>query len=258
MLTPSVGDSTQENLIDSEQSNRARMQGLNIAAAGVDDPFKRPVASVGAHLPPKYADILMEAQETYSEDSLTTDWNTDPYALDPDTTTHYIESYFTNINDNLYHMLPRRRFLLWLQSCRSKTPDDKMLLYSMLTMGTVFSDRPDRLFAMKRFSRTARYAVERSQNSLSLQLSQSRIIMSQWYYAIGSLVQSWDSIGAAVRMVCGLQYNMESGGIMVDQSNACEYGLHPHALMECRRRTFWVAYLMDVSAWVKATPDGGC
>lgn len=222
------------------------MQGLNIAA-GVEDPFKRPVASVGPHLSPRYAELLMEMQETYSEDSLTADWNRDPYALDPDTTMHYIDSYFTNINDNLYHMLPRRCFLLWLQSRQSKTPDDKMLLYSMLAMGTVFSDRPDRLVAMKRYSRTARYAVERSRSSLSLQLAQSRIIMSQWYYAIGALVQSWDSVGAAVRVVCGLRYNMESGGVMVEDE-VCEYGLHPQALMECRRRTFWVAYLMDVSA----------
>lgn len=246
MRTPSAGDSAQE-MNDPEQSYRPRMQGLNIAAAGVDD-TSRHVANVERRLPPKYAEILMEVKEIGSEHSPASDWSVDPYELDPDITTHYVECYFTNVNDSLYHMFPRRRFFLWLQSCQFKSPDDKMLLYSMLTMGCVFSDRPDRLPAMRRYSRMARYAVERSQHSLSLQLAQTRVILSLWYYAIGALVKSWDSVGAAVRTVCGLRYNMESGGVIVDQNKACEYGLHPQALMECRRRTFWVAYLLDVSA----------
>lgn len=231
-------------MTDQEQSYKARMRGPNVAAF---DDTKRPVAMSESQLPPSYADILMEIKEIDPEDSLAGFWNTDPYGVDPETTWHYMESYFSNVNDSLYHMFPRGRFSLWLQSSQIKSLEDKMLLYSMLTLGTVFSDRPDRLIAMRRFSRTARYAVERSQHSLSLQLAQSRIILGLWYYAVGALVQSWDSIGAAVRIVCGLRYNLESGGVIVDRSHICEYGLHPQALMECRRRTFWVAYLMDVS-----------
>lgn len=220
------------------------MQGLNIAS--VED-SKRLAAVTESQLSPEYADILMEIQEIDAEDPLANVWNADPYSVDPETTTHYMESYFSNVNDTLYHIFPRRRFSLWLQSVQVKSLEDKMLLYSILTLGTVFSDHPDRLIAMRRFSRTARYAVERTQHRLSLQLAQSRIILGLWYYAVGALVQSWDSIGSAMRIICALRYNMESGGVIVDRNHVCEYGLHPQALMECRRRTFWTAYLLDVS-----------
>ena len=245
MITPSAADSTQESMSDPEKSFGSRMQG-SLLASSADEP-RRPVSGAESQLSPEYAEILMEMKEIDHGDSITEVWNTDPYGFDPDVTIHYMESYFANVNDSLYHMFPQRRFFLWLQSCQKKSLEDKMLLYSMLTMGTVFSDRPDRLIAMRRYSRTARYAVERCQHSLSLQLAQSRIILSLWFYAVGALVRSWDSIGAVVRIVCGLRYNMESGGVIVDRSHSCEYGLHPQALMECRRRTFWVAYLMDVS-----------
>lgn len=244
MHIPSAVDSASE-IADSEKSYAARTQGLNIASASVDE-ASQCIGSAEPHLVPKYAEILMDVNEIGSESSPVPVWNMDPYSLDPDTTMHYVESYFTNVNDTLYHTFPRRRFFLWLQSSQ-KSLNDKTMLYSMLTMGSIFSDRPDRLMAMRRYSRVAQHAVERSQHSLSLQLAQSRIILSLWYYAIGALVKSWDLTGAAARTVCGLRYNMESGGVIVDQSQAREYGLHPQALMECRRRTFWVAYLMDVS-----------
>jgi hypothetical protein len=201
-----------------------------------------------ARATPDYTEILMEMRDLDPHDPLAHEWNTDPYENDAELTTHYVENYFTYVNDSLYYIFPRRRFLLWLRSCHTKSLEDKMLLYSMMTLGAIFSDRPDRLAAMKRASRTARYAVEHSRHNLSLQLAQSRIIMSLWYYAIGALEKSWDAVGAAVRTVCGLRYNVELGGVIVDRDRVCEYGLHPQALIECRRRTFWVAFLMDVSA----------
>ena len=242
MRTPSAVESAQE-MTDTESYRRRSSNQVS------DDASRR---FAGESRCPEYADILSEIKEMSPEDLPANDWNTDPYKADPDTTAHYIDTYFTHINDSLFHIFPRRRFSLWLQSCQSKSLQDKMLLYSMMTLGCVFSDRPERATAMRMYSRTARYALERSQHDLSLQFAQSRIIMGLWYYAIGALVRSWDSIGAAVRTVCGLRYHLESGGIVVDRSQACEYGLHPQALMECRRRTFWVAFLMDVSALLQA------
>ena len=189
----------------------------------------------------------MDVNNFDPDDPLALEWNTDPYEADPEATTHYIETYLTHVNDNLYPIFPRRRFLLWLKSGTTRSLDDKMLLYCMLAMGCILSDRPDKLVAMKRYARTARYVVEHNRNTLTLQMAQSRIIMGLWYYAIGAMLKSWDSVGAAVRTVCGLRYNIESGGVVVDQSQVCEYGLHPQALIECRRRTFWVAFLLDVS-----------
>ncbi|KAE8144662.1 hypothetical protein BDV25DRAFT_134476 [Aspergillus avenaceus] len=242
MLAPSAMEGIQDSLLDSEQQRRMRMQGSGRVSVGTEEFPKRPSVLV----PQDYNEILTEMKDLDPQDPIACDWSIDPYEADPELTIHYVETYFNYINDRLYYMLPRKRFLLWLRSCHTKSLDDHMLLYSMMSLGAVFSDRPDRAIALRRYSRTARYAVERSQHSLTLQLAQSRIIMSLWFYAIGALVKSWDAAGAAVRTVCGLRYNVESGGVIVDQSQqTCEYGLHPQALIECRRRTFWIAFMMD-------------
>ncbi|KAL3478365.1 hypothetical protein BJX99DRAFT_269245 [Aspergillus californicus] len=241
MLTPSAVDSNHESVTDFDHQYPASLQR---APDGYENIPRHLVDSAGP-TSINYAEILTEIKDLDADDPLANDWRADPYALDPEIATHLIETYFTFINDRLYYIFPRRRFILWLKSCRTKSLDDNMLIYSMMALGSVFSDRPDRMLALKRYSRTARYALEHSQHSLSLQLAQSRIIMSLWYYAIGALVKSWDAAGAAVRTVCGLRYNVEMGGVIVEQNQSCEYGLHPQALIECRRRTFWVAFLMD-------------
>ncbi|KAL4918477.1 hypothetical protein BDW62DRAFT_65563 [Aspergillus aurantiobrunneus] len=241
MLTPSAVDSNHESVTDFDRQYAARLQSIS---GGHPNMPRHSIDSVGSDFT-DYAEILTEIKDLDAHDPLTNDWKTDPHAVDQESTIHFTETYFTYVNDRLYYMLPRRRFLLWLKSCHTKSLDDKMLVYSIMALGCVFSDRPDRMTAMKRYSRTARYALEHSQHSLTLQLAQSRIIMSLWYYAIGALVKSWDAAGAAVRAVCGLRYNVEFGGVIVEQSQSCEYGLHPQALIECRRRTFWIAFLTD-------------
>ncbi|PYH45769.1 Zn(II)2Cys6 transcription factor [Aspergillus saccharolyticus JOP 1030-1] len=247
MITPSAVDTTQDTM-DYEPRFRPKAHS-----------FARP-SSVAEELPsnrasvvsPDYAAVLKEMKTPNPQDPLVSDWNTDPYEAEPELTVHYVESYFNYVNDRLYYIFPRNRFLLWLTSCHDKSLEDTMLLYAMMALGSVFSDRPDRVMAMRKYARTARYAVEHGQDSLSLQLAQTHIIMSMWYCAIGALVKSWDAAGAAVRTVCGLRYNVEAGGVIVDQNQPCEYGLHPQALIECRRRTFWVAFLKDRTTCVYA------
>ncbi|KAL4771815.1 hypothetical protein BDW60DRAFT_223274 [Aspergillus nidulans var. acristatus] len=242
MLTPSAVDSNHDNITDLDRQYAARPQHL---PGELERMPRHSTGSAASSPSADYAEILTEIKDLDEHDPLATDWRTDPYAVDPESATHFTETYFTYVNDRLYYLFPRRRFLLWLKSCHTKSLADNMLLYCMMALGSVFSDRPGKITAMRRYSRIARYALEHSQHSLSLQLAQSRIIISLWYYAIGALVKSWDAAGAAVRTVCGLRYNVEMGGVIVEQSQPCEYGLHPQALIECRRRTFWIAFLTD-------------
>lgn len=240
-------ESAQESLGDPDLLDRLKGR---ISISG-DDLSQRSLDSTEPpphHPSTELADILVEIKDLDLDDPLTSDWDTDPFEVDPESTAHYIECYFNYINDSLFYIFPRRQFMAWLQSCRTRTLDDKMLLYAMMTLGGVFSDHSDRFMVMKRNARTARYAVEHSQHELSLQLAQSRIVLALWYFAVGALVKSWDAIGAAIRTVCGLRYNLESGGIRFDPSQVCEFGLQPPALIECRRRTFWMAFLLDVSS----------
>ncbi|OQE82235.1 hypothetical protein PENNAL_c0037G11350 [Penicillium nalgiovense] len=245
MLMSSAQETTYETMAETDKAFRSRSYRFPPSLYGTDDTLGRPSAHIESTRTPEYSDILGELKDNNSDDPLAASWHLDPYENDPESAVHYTECYFLHVNDGLYHMFPHERFGSWLKTYPTKSADDKMLLYSMMALGSVFSDRPDKMAAMRRYSRIARFAINRSQHTLSLQLAQSHIIMSLWYYATGSLVGSWDSIGAAGRAVFGLRYNVESGGVVVDQSQMCDYGLHPQALIECRRRTFWIAFVLD-------------
>jgi len=245
MLTPSGQESTYETMADADRALRSRSYRFPPPFSGADDTLGRASAHIENSRSPEYSEILGELKDNSSDDPLMTSWYLDPYESDPDTTMHYTECYFLHVNNGLYHMFPHGRFPLWLKSYPTKSAEDKMLLYSMMALGSVFSNRTDKMGAMKQYARIARFAINKSQHNLSLQLAQSHIIMSLWYYATGSLAGSWDSIGAAGRAVFGLRYNVESGGV-VNQSQISDYGLHPQALIECRRRTFWIAFVLDV------------
>ncbi|KAJ5176873.1 uncharacterized protein N7482_002750 [Penicillium canariense] len=252
MLTHSGIESVHNPVADADRAHRQRT--YQISHPFSDESPARPVEHDTANRLPRYSEILGELRDINPDDPLVGSWKIDPFDNDPEMTLHYVETYFSNVNDGIYHIFPRARFVLWLKSCETKSPEDKMLLYSMMALGSLFSDRPDRVTALRRYSRIARFAIQKSQHSLSLQLAQSHLIMSLLYYAAGSLVGSWDSIGAAGRAVSGLRFNIESGGVIVDQNQACDYGLHPQALIECRRRTFWVAFILDrVSFFFSAT-----
>jgi hypothetical protein len=245
MLTPAGTEGTYQTMAEADRAYRSRMYRIPHPFTG-DDSVARAPTHIEANRLPEYSEILGELRDINSDDPLAGSWNIDPFQNDPESTMHYIESYFSNVNDGLYYIFPRARFIQWLKTSHTKSAEDKMLLYSMMALGSIFSDRPGKVVALRRYSRTARFAVQKSQHTLSLQLAQSHLIWSLWYYATGSLVGCWDSIGAAGRAVSGLRYNMESGGVVVDHSSVCDFGLHPQALIECRRRTFWVAFVLDV------------
>ncbi|CAG8229191.1 unnamed protein product [Penicillium salamii] len=243
-LTPSAQDATYESMADADRALRSRSYRFPPPFSSADDTLGRASAHIENRRSPEYSEILGELKESNLNDPLMTSWYLDPYEIDPETTLHYTECFFLHVNNVLYHMFPHSRFPLWLKTCPTKSAEDKMLLYSMMALGSVFSNKSDKLGAMKQYARIARFAINKSQHKLSLQLAQSHIIMSLWYYATGSLAGSWDSIGAAGRAVFGLRYNVESGGV-VNQTQTNDYGLHPQALIECRRRTFWIAFVLD-------------
>ncbi|KAJ5689244.1 hypothetical protein N7462_003636 [Penicillium macrosclerotiorum] len=243
MLIPTGTQSAYDPLVDADPAYRSRT--YQVPRPLTNDSTLRLKDHAEANRHPVYSEILGELRDLNPDDPLAGSWNVDPYESDPEKAVHYVEAYFSHVNNGLYQIFPHTRFILWLKSCDTKSAEDKMLLYSMMALGSMFSDRSDRFIALRRYSQIARFAIQKSQHTLSLQLAQSHLIMSLWYYATGSLIGSWDSIGAAGRAVGGLRFNVESGGVIVDQKQVCNYGLHPQALIECRRRTFWVAFILD-------------
>lgn len=176
-----------------------------------------------------------------------TDWKTDPYEVYPESTVHYMDMYFTHINAATYCMFPRKPFMHWVETCREKTPDDRMIIYSLLAMGSIFSPKAERKSHGKHFGNIARYATEKSHGKFSLQLVQSRLILALLHFSLGDSMKAWDFCGSALRVACGLKLNLEEGILDIKDDQILDYGLTKEGLVECHRRTFWSAYVMDVS-----------
>ena len=174
-------------------------------------------------------------------------WENDPYKVDPEVAMHYIETYFIHINAATYRIFPRKLFIKWVKSETAKSPSDLMILYTMLAMGTVFSSRTERKHEGSLFSKIARYAVEKNHGQYSLQLVQSRLLLAFYHFSLGEPHKAWDYGGMGFRVASGLKLNLEEGVTDISDDDLMDYGLNRHALAECRRRTFWSAYMMDVS-----------
>ena len=123
-----------------------------------------------------------------------------------------------------------------------------MVIYAMLAMGSIFTPPEESRVNSRLFCNIARYAVEKNFGNFTLQLVQSRLILALVHFALGESTKAWDYCGSALRAACALRYNTEAGVNDLAEDQIPEYGLSQQSLAECQRRTFWSAYIMDVSS----------
>lgn len=184
---------------------------------------------------------------------LALDWEQDPYETDARITTHLLDLYFLHAGRATYGMFPRQPFLRWVETNREKTPDQLMLLYSLLALGSIFSPDQEQKALGKRYAAIAAYATEKRFGKFTLQLCQSRLTLALFNFARGRAQEAWDFCGAGLRALSALKLNTEQGirelfEPSADAQGGLEYGLDRRTLEECCRRTFWSGFLMDVSS----------
>ena len=171
--------------------------------------------------------------------------DSDPYQVDPKLTEYYLNEYFDNVNIITYCMFPRVPFMKWVKNCGSKSVWDKMLIYGMLAHGSVFASNSQKKAHGVVFSDIAHQAVSQCAGVFNLQVVQTRMVLSLYNFALGNSATAWDFAGAAIRAACGMRLNFEDGVNDVKDEQAMDYGFSRAVLVECRRRTFWSAYIMD-------------
>ncbi|KIW39167.1 uncharacterized protein PV06_08968 [Exophiala oligosperma] len=170
---------------------------------------------------------------------------TDPTEIDRSLTLHYVAKYFAYVESATYGTLPTKDFTRWVKECPSKSGADRMLLYAMMAMGSVFVRRPEAESHRVIFAKIAEEASRNNADELTLQLLQTRLILALLAFSQGQYNKAWDLCGSALRTAFGLKYNTEVGVRAVAETGATEFGLDYDTLVECRRRTFWSAYVMD-------------
>lgn len=154
-----------------------------------------------------------------------------------------LDAFFANIANTTYCFLPELHFRRWVtdRSVR-KMPQDIMLIYTVLALATTFSIRDDAKLRGEEYAAIGRRAGEGRE--FSLQLVQSRLLLSLYYVSVNKSHESLDFCGAAVRAATWLGFNLE-----MDESEKASkttiFNLNPAGYAECRRRTFWSCYIMD-------------
>lgn len=138
-----------------------------------------------------------------------------------------------------------------------------MLIYAMLSMGALFSRRRDLQLHYQVFTDGVQEAVMKNGDSFSLQLIHTRLILSLIAFSQGQYNRSLEYTGSARITSCGLNYNMEEGVSAITSPDELVFGFDRAMTIECRRRTFWTAYIMECfngccSASVRAVYRSDC
>ncbi|KAK4171152.1 fungal-specific transcription factor domain-containing protein [Triangularia setosa] len=178
------------------------------------------------------------------EDILCRAWQTDPYVSDPESVTSTIASVFVHMETAALRFLPPKpSFYTWIQnSAHRKSPEDLMLVYSILAIGAILSQAGSRSVAHE-YAQVARYAAEHTQPSL--QLVQARLALSMYHLAVSRQTDANHMMSGAISAAMCLQLNVELDDSEERALAAFPWGLTREEHAECRRRTFWSCFLME-------------
>ncbi|KAK4539714.1 hypothetical protein LTR36_010425 [Oleoguttula mirabilis] len=177
-------------------------------------------------------------------------WEEDPYNVDREIVLHLLELYFTHINSATYCLFPRNAFIHWVRTCVDKCLNERMVLYAVLAVASVFAD--DQLSGFgKRCAQIAKDAISAQLGHHNMFVVQARLLVGIYHFARGAYGVAWDYSGSAIRASTSpdLRLNDEKDR---DQeygeslgSVRKEFGFTTNQLKECKRRTFWSCFLMD-------------
>lgn len=172
-------------------------------------------------------------------------WKVDPYKLDREMTVYLLGKYFAHIGCTTDCTIPRKPFVHWVTTSSNKSSADLMLIYAMLAMGALFSRRRDLQPHYSVFNDVVQEAVLKNGDSFSLQLVHTRLILALISFSQGQFNRALEYSGSARITSCGLNYNMEEGVCAITNPDELVFGFDRAMTIECRRRTFWTAFIME-------------
>ena len=240
-------DISQVNSANSSASKTEAMPGAS-AGAGVDDGSQ----SAGDDLPelpisekPAYRNGDTYGQpprEDVLDDPLA--WDVDPCAIAPDEALRLLEKLL--LDQPAPFIFPVPNFLRWTQECKTKSRDERTLLWSLLACSSLGPDTQS-AFSKGCIDRALR-AINAQSNKTNLLLIQSRIFVSFYYYLEGQETSGSQLISASCRAIGTAGMHTEAGCAMPEELLDRNYfDMNAAQLIECKRRTFWYFFMLDVS-----------
>lgn len=179
-----------------------------------------------------------------SEEILNRAWRTDPCLSDPQSIRTVISHFFLHLDSTMIiRFIPENLFKNWLTSPgHRKSPEDLMLLYSMLSVGVALSGGPKPIAF--EYASVAHYA-QKMTGVNCLQLVQSRILLALYYISIARISEASEMISAAVATAACLQLNVELEESHEVNLLTYPFGMNKAGYREARRRTFWSLFMLE-------------
>ena len=162
------------------------------------------------------------------------------------TTRRYLDSYFENFSAGPFNFLQRRPLIRWFEEQATISGPDRLLVYVLLALGASISGGSTSEAYGREFASIAFQGLESLAQETCVQLVQAQILMSQYCSHVGSSEHAWRLTGSACRSVLGLRIQSEEVCNQIGSKSSL-LGLSGPGLVECCRRTFWSAYILDVS-----------
>ncbi|EWZ97691.1 hypothetical protein FOCG_01302 [Fusarium oxysporum f. sp. radicis-lycopersici 26381] len=179
-----------------------------------------------------------------SEDVLNQAWRTDPSLSDPQSIRSVISHFFVHLDSTMIvRFIPENVFKAWVVNPgHRKTPEDLMILYSILAVGVALSGGP-KAIAFE-YASVAHYA-QKLTTANCIQLVQTRVLLALYYISISRSSEASEMISAAVASAACLQLNVE-----IEESKEAglvtfPFGMNKAGYCEARRRTFWSLYMLE-------------
>lgn len=208
----------------------------------ISRPMNHSKSHMGTPLPPPEMPRIPESV-------LNRAWQTDPYVTDPQSINAVITQFFAHIDSTMIlQFLPERTTKSWVvSSVHRKSPEDLMLVYSMLAVGVALSGGPKHI--AHEYAQVAHYA-HRATTSNCLQVAQSRILLAVYYISVSRPREANEAMSAAAHTCAALQLNLEfdrtrEAGVPVFPLALCRAGYS-----EARRRTMWSLFMLErLNGW---------
>lgn len=243
MSSESSPVSPRNTLPDHSSHKRIKVDHHTYVPNGVPSPaMSRPMdhskSHVGAPLPPPEMPRIPESV-------LERAWQTNPYATDAHSISGVVDQFFQHIDSTMIlQLLPERATKAWVCSpVHRKSPEDLMLLYSILAVGVVLSGGPKKHIAYE-YAQVAHYA-QRACPRTCLQLVQSRILLAVYYLSVMRHGEAGQMISAAAGTATCLQLNLELEQTREASLHAYPLNMTRAGYSESRRRAMWSLFMLE-------------
>lgn len=178
----------------------------------------------------------------------------DPYEINPRLTLDYISKFYSFVDQRVSAAIPRALFLPWVKTCKVKTLSDKMMIYSVLALGSVFADASTSDTNSEVFPATAQEGLIVCTDNLSFQLAATYLLSTLLFISKGEHNKAWNICGSAMRTLFGLQFNREASVRTAPRSGSWESLLDTGNMVECRRSLTWAAVVIECLNGCYKTP----